>query len=414
MPILGKPYLSIKFSAETKYKPEEFVGDPSSIIPASILGNVISLTNELMNATWDYAWWQLDDERFHEFRKLEATGLIDWRNTELVVVSFNNGSIEAFFDWSVGLLGASSFWQNLPSNIAVEALWDLAKYSFQSLWQLIKHKEAHQPSTPTFKLTNELLPLFEQFVREAYKSLNDDLEVKSKIKFKNCESELSIIIDKKAQKAIFEANEINIEFATRLIGTIVGVDYSDGTIGVRYEQFPDQTIWSDIGELDFYEIEKLLPIRPKELPKKTGFDVEVAWRKGAAKVFPPDSIRILKIVPETEIKNLYYINKKAFHRIPVHEIKVDLNDIEQKFLRWLFWVDENWTSPNLSGIASYLSRRADVLGKRYDRLEVEKLVKYFVNLGILLRTRDSKRRNPSYQSLRLNRNHPVVIKYLKE
>jgi hypothetical protein len=411
MPILGKPYLSITFSAEMTERPEKFDGDPSSVIPASALGNVISLTNDLMQITWDYAWWNIDDDRFDELRKLEATGLIDRRDVELVVVSFNKGSVEAIFDWSFAFLGAASFWQTLPSNIAVEASWDLAKYSFQSLWQLIRRKEA-QSQQPN-PLLNELLPFFEHYSNEAYRVLSRGISMRSEVRYKDNQSEFSILIDKGAQEIIFEANEVEIDYATRLIGAVVGIDYSEGSVDIRWEQFPEQTIWCDIGNLETYEVEKLLTLRPKDIPKRMGFDVEVGWRKGATKKFPPDSIRIIQIVPDVELKNLKYIDRKGYRSTPIHEINVELNEIELKFLKWLSWADDAWTSPNFSGIVGYLAKRNDVLGKRLERQEIENLVKYFVHLGILLRTRDSKRRNPAHQALRLNRNHHLVVKYLQ-
>jgi hypothetical protein len=409
MSVLGEPRLVINFTSRFEEPPIGFLeehGDASRIIPTSVLANVISQTNEIMLATWNYALWHSSDDRFNELRKLAAVEGFDRRNIELVIVDVTKGSIEASLAWAAALYASSE----LLRGVTVNALWDLAKFGLGALRRTIA--EANNTAAESDPLINELLPQFVPLVREAYKDLPRGASVRTEIKYRSPEQEFSVILDRQAQEKVIKANEIEIEFVSRLTGTIVGVDYSENLIGVRWEQFPEQTMWSDIEGIDIKELEGYLPKSSKVAPRRVGFEVELGWRRGATKVFPPDAIRIIRIIPIEQMRDPRYLGPGHLQRNSSYHTVGELQEVEQKFLKWLDWMDKVWDNPNLAGIVGYLQRKKEILGARFDRKELEKLVRDFVQRGILLRTRSFSRRDPAYQPLRLNRSHPQVMKYL--
>ena len=377
------------------------------VIPGTHLGNVVAQTNELMRSAWDYALSHAADERFREVRRLEATGAIKRQDIELAVVSVHEGSLEIILEWLVIIVG-SSLLREIALGVGTNALWDLTKYSFQALRDLLR-REKDSPS-PEDPMVNELFSSYAQLARVAFTLLPEQGYIRTEFNYSGPEQEVSFTIDQHAQDRILELYRIETQSIMRLIGAVVGIDYSQEVVGVRFEHFPEETIWCDISGFDLREIVKYLPTSPEERPKRVGFDAEVAWMRGAAKVFPPSSIRIVRIVPEEELLNFSYA--KPFERPPVYQMDRDLRPEEIKFLKWFSWADIHWHDPNVAGISAYLEKEPHVIGKRLSRREIEDLIKRFLEYGILYRAHFTRKYDPNRQALRLNRNHPVVIKYL--
>lgn len=411
MSVAGEHRFRIKLTSELKNKTSEFEENSTSIIPATVFANIISSTNEILQATWDYAWWYPSDERFKPLRELDAGGIIDRRNTELVIVNIKTGSIETFLDWSIAFYGASVVFQQVPPNIIANALWDLTKYSFGAIKNMISGSKEKNENDP---LKNNILPYAESLVRHAYHEAENHASFYSDFYYKDSEHEFSFKVDKQAQSKILAENELDIDQASRLIGIVVGFDLSENIIGIRFELFPEQTFWCDIGGMDFDEIMRLVKRHPKEPPKRVGFDVELVWRKGAFKRLPPDSIRIIQIIPESDFKKHNFASIKELHRPPVYKIDDNLSVEEVKLLNWLFWMDKAWEMPTYSGIVGYLSKTSKIFDNKLNRAEIEILIKSFVQRGILLRARNYKKQDPHHQTLRLNRNHPAVLRYANE
>jgi hypothetical protein len=121
--------LRVSFAASMESRSASFEGDPSGIIPASTFGKVVSAIDDLMVATWDYAFTNTNDDRFIELRRLEAAEIVRRRDVELAIVGFQRGSLEIILDWAI-IVGAA---QSVLSGMVPNAMWDLTKYSFQSL-----------------------------------------------------------------------------------------------------------------------------------------------------------------------------------------------------------------------------------------------------------------------------------------
>lgn len=285
----------------------------------------------------------------------------------------------------------------------------LAKHSFQRLYSLSKGYRKPRFSADT--LSNTLLPHFVEMARAAYDSPYQGVNVHTELKYKGPDEEISIVINRESQQLILSANQVETELFTRLVGSIVGINYSEKTIGVRWEQFPDEVIWCAVSGLNMEELIPYLPQNSEDLLRRLGFDTEIAWRAGAANVFPPDSIRIIRIIPETELLNPTYANKGLLSQAPIYEMQDNLNRNEIEFLQWFDWADRHWKEPNVSGILPYLLRHG-VAGKKYTRQQLEDIIERLLERGIILRTKEWQRRNPSHQALRLNRNHPIAIKYI--
>lgn len=398
------PRLGIRFSAEVERPVPGFEDDPSSLIPVSTLGNVTSSVNDLMRATWDYAFAHTNDDRFYELRRLEALQVVTRRDVELVVVSIERGSLVLVLDWAtIFALG-----QSVLVGVAPNAIWDLTKYSFQSLYRVINRTNEDKPQADS--LTNDLLPNFVEIARSAYTALPSGVSVRTNLVYKEPQREISITIDRQAQRAILEANQVETELATRLVGSIVGLDFSENIVGVRWEHFPEQTSWCDIGGFDFNELSRFLPRDPREPPRRLGFDVEVGWRRGAVHTFPPDTIRIIRIVPEEDLLKPHYLGHPGLVRPLISDMEPRLTEEEAKFLKWFDWADKTWSDPNIAGVIGYLRKRRDILGREMSPEEIEHLIQDLLQRGILLRTRESRKRPPSHQIIRLNRSHPAAVR----
>jgi len=250
-----RPSLQLTFISDFKEKNIPYDGDLSGIIPVKNLANVLSILNDTVHVTWDYAWWHTKDERFDELRKLETVAEIDRRDVELVITSVEKGNSEIInLDWSIAFWAA--IWQSLPGGISANAIWDLAKYSVKSLWDLIHRPEDSHLREITDPLTNELLPVHERLGLEAFREVSEGGIVKTKIAYRSpAGEEIVAMIDYQAQQRILEANKIDFEIPSRLTGTIEGINYLQETIHIRFEQFPEHPTWCDISGFDFEEIE---------------------------------------------------------------------------------------------------------------------------------------------------------------
>jgi hypothetical protein len=378
---------------------------PLYVVPATHLGSVVRLTSELMRATWDYGLSHSTDDRFRAVRRLEATGVVARRDVELAVVSIREGSLEIVLEWLIAIVGPVLL-QEVALGVGTNALWDLTKWNFRALRGLLRREEevARDP------MINELLAPYIELAQEAFTSVPERGHIETEFTYRGPDVELSFTIDRRAQEQILELGRVETESIMRLIGSIVGIDYSQEVVGIRFEHFPYETVWCDVGGLDLDRVSRYLPTGSATKPKRVGVDVEVAWRRGAARVFPPDSVRILRLVPEDQILNPSY--DRPFERPPIYGMAEDLQREEVEFLKWFSWADDNWTDPNIAGTVNYLASHPHVLGRQLSQSEIENLVKRLIQRGMLHRVRGSRRRSPRYQALRLNRNHPIVIRYL--
>ena len=306
--------LNISFTSQFEPRPNSYYGDSSSIIPASTLGRVVSSTNNLMLATWDYAITNTNDERFDDIRRLESKKEFSRQDIGLVIVAFGKGSLSVALDWAA-VAGAA--YTSVAAAMAPNALWDLTKYCFQSFLSLIRTDSEGKKQNPVDPLTNQLLPTFAEVARHAYSSFGNKSSVKTNLSYRDPDSEININIDQHSQPLVLEANPINTQFTTRLVGQIVAVDFAEGTIGIRLEQFPGQTIWTDIEGFNIHELNEFLPRFAGEEPKRIGFDAEVGWRRGAANILPPEIMRIIQIVPENELLNPNFSGHSGLSRPPL-------------------------------------------------------------------------------------------------
>lgn len=288
MESLSDPRLTIKIQSKLIDSEQENKENELEI-PITTVANILITLNELVQATWDYAWWHLDDERFQEIRQIDAGGAIERENTKLVITDFKKSSIDLTIDWSTAIIGTAAIIQQLPPNLISNALWDLIKYSFKEIYYIIKGKESNQcQNTP---LKNDILPFCENLAIESYKEIEGRYSITTDFYYKDQDQEVSLKINRISQEAIIKENEIYIDQDTKLMGNIVGFDISENLIGVRFELFPEQTYWCDVVNFNFDEILRLVQRHPKEPIKRIGFEVELAWRKGAIK-------RLLQIVSE--------------------------------------------------------------------------------------------------------------------
>src|SRR5437868_4502388 len=130
------PRLQITFSAQVEHVAPGLDKDPSSLIPSSIFGNVISLINELMRASWDYALRNREDGRFDQIRRMAALDILNRRDIEFVIIEIKPGSIEILLDWTTVVFGIGAA-KTIIEGMVPNAAWDLTKYSFQAIRDFI-------------------------------------------------------------------------------------------------------------------------------------------------------------------------------------------------------------------------------------------------------------------------------------
>ena len=298
MPDISNARLSISFQREY-FRNVPDVPNPSGVIPAASMGYVLTAVSDLMRSTWDYANANKNDERFESIRKLGQA--IQRNEVELVIVETRPGSLEVFFDWLIPIV-SNPLVQTAITGMAPNALWDLTKYSFWSIQRLIAHRRENRENPPDDDdpLLNRILPDVIDLARKGYQEFENG-SVKTSFYYRDSEHEVSFTIDSKSQTALLETNQVETKIITRMAGSIEGINWRKKTITVRWEFFPDDETICDIDGMDLDELNRLIAPTMQKSPQRLGFDVELAWRKGAANVFPPDAIRIIGIMPASEL-----------------------------------------------------------------------------------------------------------------
>jgi hypothetical protein len=404
--------LKINFKNEVeKVGPVEL--DLSSLIPASMIGNVLASMSELMRSTWDYAFTNTNDERFIDLRRLEAEKIIQRKDIELVIVATRPSSLEVILDWAALIYGVGIV-QSTLQGVLPNALWDLMKYSFGAIRQLLirRNEIAEVEHFNEDKLINHILPDVLDIARYGFRE-NENGRTTTKISYHDSDgSQFEFTVDRQTQQFFLDTNLVETKVATRLVGIIEGVNWRKKSITVRWDLFPEFEIACDIDGLDLREINHLLPRYLGQVSKPLGFDVELAWRRGVANVFPPDAIRIIGIVPDSELLNLNYKHPEGLKRPSIIELEnITLSNDEIRFLNWFDWADAEWVNPNINGVVKYLVRNTNIFNRNIDPEELMKLIQRLVKLGIILQGNSTTKRGNTTQILRLNRNHPVIPKY---
>ncbi|MCA9994207.1 MAG: hypothetical protein KDE56_00585 [Anaerolineales bacterium] len=409
---LSNPRLSIRFQREFRNVPD--FPNPTGLIPASTLGYVVAAVSELMRSTWDYATTNIRDERFNTVRKLEAQQIFQRREVELVIVDTRAGSLEIILDWLAPIL-ASGVIQPTVAGMLPNALWDLTKYSFWSIHHLITRRSDNQYQTgedgEVDPLTNRILPEILEIARNGYREHENDT-IKTSFYYRDPDGrEINFNIDRYTQGTLLETNLVETKIVTRLAGTIEGLNWRKRNITVRWEVFPDEEMVCDVDGMDLDELNRFMPHNIKQVPQRLGFDVELAWRRGVANVFPPDAIRIIGIMPADELLRPNSYRANGLSRPSIMEFRENLTNDEMKFLKWFTWADTNWDNPNIHGVVGYLTRNDDILGHSISRKEILEIIQSLVRYGIILKARAFTKRGVDSQVLRLNRNHPMVMHY---
>ena len=419
MPDSPDSRLSIRFQRESRATPDNStasvpsISNPYQSIPASTLGYVLAGVSELMRSTWDYAITNINDERFDYVRKLEAQEVIQRREIELVVVDTRTGSLEVILDWLVPIV-ATGIFPGAIQGMIPNALWDLTKYSFWSIHELIVRRGHNSKSiyedNDIDPITNKILPDILEIARNGYRESDNGI-IKTHFHYHGSDGkEIEFTIDKYSQGVLLETNLVDTKIVTRLAGTIEGINWRKRSIAVRWDLFPEEEMICDIDGMDFDELDHLVPSSFKQPPRRLGFDVELAWRRGVANVFPPDAIRVIGIFPEDQLlRPTDYRIVGGLSRPSITEFNEPLSDDELKFLQWFSWADTNWDNPNIHGVVGYLTRNHAILGHSCSRRELLEIIQSLVRHGIILKARGSTKRGFDSQVLRLNRNHPVVL-----
>lgn len=411
MPDFNNARLSIKFEREY-FRNAPDIPNSSGVIPAAVMGYVLTAVSDLMRSTWDYANANKNDERFESVRKLEQA--IQRNEVELVIVETRPGSLDVFLDWLIPVV-SNPLVQTAIIGMAPNALWDLTKYSFWSIQRLIANRRENRENPPEDDdpLTNRILPDIIDLARHGYQEYENGF-VKTSFYYRDSEKEVSFVIDSNTQESLLETNHVETKIVTRMAGAIEGINWRKKTITVRWEFFPDDETICDIDGMDLDELNRLITPTMQKSPQRLGFDVELAWRKGVANVFPPDAIRIVGIMPASELlrpNSHYSTSLRGLMRPSISELRDDikLSKDEHRFLKWFAWADSNWDSPNIHGVVGYLIKRESILEHSVSKREILEIIQSLVKYGLILKTRAFTKRGAETQTLRLNRNHPFLI-----
>lgn len=400
------PRLSIKFTSSVGERIEGLDADPSSLIPAFTIGGTVTTINRIALATWDYALSHPNDYRFAEIRELEALNLIQRKDVELVVVSVKPGSLEFLFEWSYVLMavGAGKF---LIEGMIPNAGWDLVKYSFSSIRDLFRKKEQESLEPPD-PLIKEILPLVNEMIHKAYNPSANGIPVTTKFTYRDKQHEISFEANHQTAQIVTEANQLETKNVHRIVGSIVAIDYLERTVKVISDEFADEVLWCDIGDLDINHLEEFVTRRNDSKPKDVVLIIEAAWRAGVTNSMPPEAARILSIYPEHERMNPSPPFQQGLLGKPIHSSNYQLSSDELTFLQWFEWADRKWTNPDIKRCINYLVRTKKLL---LSRNQVLTLIQGLITQGIILRTGQSSTRNLSSHIIRLNRAHPVLAKH---
>jgi len=366
-----EPRLRLQFTTEVVNVAPGFDGNTSSLIPASTLGNMVSLTSELMRTTWDYALSHPDDERFSQIRRINALKILRRRDLEFVIVGIRSGSIEIILDWQMVVFGLGAA-KTIVEGMLPNAAWDLTKYSFQAFRDLLFRND-NRPGIVD-PMTRELLPIFAEIVRTTSNPSQSGISVSTKFTYRDRdEREITYTVDQRAQQAVLEANRIETRLATRILGSIVAVDYIDKTLKIQSDQFSEKPIWGDASGIDFDAIEPFVTRERNAPPKIVALDVEAAWRQGARSQFPPEAIRIIGIIPAHEAMRFLPTGKPGLISLPIDQVDTNLNQAEVSFLKWFDWADKNWSNIRVSGVVNYIQRK-NILPGNPTKEEVEEMI----------------------------------------
>jgi hypothetical protein len=292
------------------------------------------------------------------------------------------------------------------------ALWDLTKTSFEAVRNLISRRKENPDQIEdgdSDRLISKILPAVIEIARNGYRE-KETSKTKTTLSYYDPNgSELTFTVDQYTQPLLIESNFIETKLVTRLAGSIEGINWRKKTIVVRWDMFPDDDMTCDIDGFDLKEVSRFVPQNIGETVQKLGFDVELAWRHGVPNVFPPDSIRILGIVPTSELLNPHQARYPGLSRPSISEPGETLSPDEIKFLKWFAWADANWDCPQINGVARYLLRNARIFNRSISIQEINKIIRGLIKRGIILQARSFTKNGSNTQVLRLNRNHPQVI-----
>lgn len=381
--------------------------DDSGIIPAPVFGKTIETTNSIMHSVWDYALANPKDDRFESIREITYGHRIRSREIDFAVVGFKYGSLEIDLGLAIATAFGAGAVGNTVINLISSALWDLTKYGLGGIYKIIRSNSENEEELIDDPMVNAVLPHYVELVRFAHQSLRDGTTINTHFRY----YDLEFVIDSAAQSRVIEANYLHTHVTTRLLGTLVGIDYSEQRIKIRFELFPDTPIWCDAQDLDIRQLNQFVLENNKSVASQLGFDSELFWRNGAAKVLPPDSIRIFRIVPPDEVKNPEFRGFPEFSRPSIGEQTRQMRELSEsqiKFLQWFKWADENWDNPVMHGIVGYLRKRDDIIGSM-PKQDIEKMIRSLINRGIILLVQTQDKNEPT---LRLCRDHPSVIEIL--
>lgn len=404
MPDFNDTKLTIKFQREY-YGNIPDIPNPSGAIPASTIGYILAALGDLMRSTWDYAN-RSKDERFDSIRNI--TQSVQRNDIELVVLETRQGSLEISLDWLIPIT------QTAVIGMLPNALWDLTKYSFWSIHSLITNGRDNRENSPDDDdpLLNRILPDVVDIARHGYQELENG-SVTTSFYYKDAEREVSFTIDRHSQESLLETNYVETKIITRLAGSIEGINWRKKAVTVRWELFPDDETICDVDGFDLDELNHLLRPTMQGSPQRLGFDVELAWRKGVANVFPPDAIRIIEIMPASELvrPGHYSSSLRGLRRPSIGEIshRIELSKDELRFLKWFAWADSNWDNPNTQGVVGYLCKKGSVLEHSTSKKEIQVIIQSLIRHGLILKTRAFTKRGIETQALRLNRNHPFLV-----
>jgi hypothetical protein len=175
-------------------------------------------------------------------------------------------------------------------------------------------------------MTRALLPIFAELVRVTHMPQQSGASVITTFTYRDQDNrELSYMVDQRAQQLVLEANQVETKLMTRILGSIIAIDYDERALKIRSDQFPEQPLWCDAGGLDFDELERFVSRDRYAPPKIIAIEAEVAWRRGAANQFPPEAIRIIAIFPEEDFMKLLPPARPGLIRQPIYEMDIDRN-----------------------------------------------------------------------------------------
>lgn len=215
----------------------------SRSVPASQVSAVINNLNRLMQATWDYALSHPSDDRFRNVRQVAATGAISRQDVELTIVSARVGSLEVVLDWLIAVL-ATPLAHEIALGVATNALWDLVKYSFQTLRALTKPDP--EPALAEGPLAHALLHPLSELVRIVAAAEHRQFELEfsyigpdgEMIRFRLTKDDLKQIQELARQRTESPQSAVDIQ-ASNVMGYLAALQ-KDGALPASTKQLKHQ------------------------------------------------------------------------------------------------------------------------------------------------------------------------------